>query len=90
LTVPGLVAGSDRVALMQKRLVDLLPMDLGIRALPCPFDAGELIETMWWHPVHDRDPEHGYLRDVVVRASETATGTRSVEGRARPTSVANR
>ena len=27
LTVPGLVAGSDRIALLQRRLVDLLPLE---------------------------------------------------------------
>ena len=58
LTVPALVAGSDRIALLQRRLVDLLPLDIGIRALPCPFDVGPLIEAMWWHPVYDDDPEH--------------------------------
>jgi hypothetical protein len=75
LTVPGLVAGSDRIALLQRRLVDLLPLDTGIRALPPPFDAGPLIEAMWWHPVYDDDPEHAYLRGLVRRAAELATGS---------------
>jgi DNA-binding transcriptional LysR family regulator len=74
LTVPGLVAGSDRIGLLQQRLVDRLPPDAGIRALPCPFEAGPLIEAMWWHPVYDEDAEHCYLRDVVVRAAERAVG----------------
>ena len=74
LTVPALVAGSDRIALLQHRLVELLPLNSGIRALPCPFDAGPLIEAMWWHPVYDDDPEHGYLRDLVTRAARQAVG----------------
>ena len=74
LTVPVLVAGSDRIALLQRRLVNLLPLDTGIRALPCPFDAGPLIEAMWWHPVYDDDPEHAWLRDLVVRAARQAVG----------------
>ena len=74
LTVPGLVAGSDRIALLQRRLVDLLPLDVGVRALPCPFEVGQLVEAMWWHPVFDDDPEHAYLRDLVVRAAELAVG----------------
>ncbi|WP_369131191.1 LysR family transcriptional regulator [Modestobacter roseus] len=74
LTVPALVAGSGRIALLQRRLVDQLPLNSGIRALPVPFDAGPLIETMWWHPVFDDDPEHSYLRDLVVRAAELALG----------------
>jgi len=67
LAVPRLVAGTDRIALLQRRLVDLLPRD-GLRVLPPPFDAAPLIEAMWWHPIYDTDPEHEYLRDVVARA----------------------
>ncbi|GLY18904.1 LysR family transcriptional regulator [Kineosporia sp. NBRC 101677] len=72
LTVPALVAGTDRVALLQRRLVDLLPLNAGVRAVPCPFEVSPLIEAMWWHPVHDEDPEHQYLRDVVRRAVDLA------------------
>jgi DNA-binding transcriptional LysR family regulator len=74
LTVPGLVAGSDRIALLQKRLADLLPLNVGIRAMPCPVEVGQLVEAMWWHPVYDDDPEHAYLRDLVLRATELAIG----------------
>ncbi|QFZ19035.1 LysR family transcriptional regulator [Saccharothrix syringae] len=72
LTVPGLVAGTDRVALLQRRLADRLPDELGVRVLPCPFEVGPLLEAMWWHPVHDEDPAHRYLRDVVARAAASA------------------
>nr|WP_221379176.1 hypothetical protein [Actinoplanes polyasparticus] len=74
LVVPTLVAGSDRIALLQRRLIDLLPLNVGVRALTPPFDAGPLIEAMWWHPVYDDDPEHIYLRDVLVRAAHQAIG----------------
>ena len=39
LTVPSLVAGSGRIALLQKRLADSLPDASGVVALPAPFDA---------------------------------------------------
>jgi DNA-binding transcriptional LysR family regulator len=68
LVVPSLVAGSGRIALLQRRLADQLPDRSGVTALPVPFDAAPLIEAMWWHPVWDGDPEHAFLRDVVVRA----------------------
>ena len=42
--------------------------------MPCPFEAGPLIEAMWWHPAFDDDPEHLYLRDLVVRATALALG----------------
>ena len=73
LTVPGLVAGSGRIALLQERLVRLLPLDAGIRAMPPPFELGPLVEAMWWHPVYDRDPEHQFFRDLVQRAAHQAT-----------------
>ena len=72
LTVPGLVAGSRRIALLQ-RLVGLLP-DVAVRAMPCPFEAGPLVDAMWWHPVYDRDPEHTWFRGVVERAAALAAG----------------
>jgi DNA-binding transcriptional LysR family regulator len=76
LTVPGLVAGSRRIALLQERLVRALTADLGVRTVPCPFDAGPLVDAMWWHPVYDRDPEHTFFRDLVSRAAASADDQR--------------
>ncbi len=73
LTVPALVSGSDRIALLQERLVQLLPLDVGVRALAPPFELGPLVEAMWWHPVYDRDPEHEFFRNLVLRAAHQAT-----------------
>ncbi|WP_158843626.1 LysR family transcriptional regulator [Saccharothrix deserti] len=73
LTVPSLVRGTNRVALLQRRLADGIPDELGVRVLPCPFEAGPLVEAMWWHPMYDDDPEHRYLRDLVLRATTIVT-----------------
>ena len=70
LTVPHLVANTDRVALLQRRLADRLPPDSGVTAVLVPFDAGPLVQAMWWHPVYEHDPEHAYLRDAVTRAAQ--------------------
>jgi DNA-binding transcriptional LysR family regulator len=74
LTVPGLVRGTGRVALLQRRLADQVPAELGVRVVECPFDVRPLVEAMWWHPMHDDDPEHRYLRDLFVRATAVMTG----------------
>jgi len=71
LTLPGHVAGSDRIALVQRRLADLLPRRDDVRVLPCPAPTGSLIVAMWWHPVHDEDPAHMWFRDIVRRAART-------------------
>lgn len=75
LAVPGLVSGTGRVALLQRRLAARIPAELRVRVLPCPFEAAPPVEAMWWHPMHDEDPEHRYLRQVVVRATEAMTGS---------------
>ncbi|GAA1741730.1 LysR family transcriptional regulator [Isoptericola hypogeus] len=75
LTIPALVAGSGRVALLQQRLARLLPPDSGVRAVPATVDLGSMVEAMWWHSVNDRDPEHEFLRDVVLRAAGSVTGS---------------
>ena len=72
LTIPALVAGTRRIALLQERLVRALTADLGVRTVPCPFDAGPLVDAMWWHPVYDRDPEHAFFRNLMVRAAASA------------------
>jgi len=70
LTVPALVAGTPRVALLQRRLADTIPAHIGVRAFPCPFDVGPLVEAIWWHPMYDDDPEHQYLRGVLIRVAD--------------------
>ncbi len=73
LTVPGLVAGTDRVALLQRRLAERIPADTNVRVLPCPFEAGPLVEALWWHPMYEHDPEHQYLRDLLARIATEIT-----------------
>ena len=72
---------SQSIGAQQRVRRELLPLNSGIRALPVPFEAGPLVEAMWWHPVYDDDPEHCYLRDVVLRATEQAlTGPAGTDG----------
>jgi DNA-binding transcriptional LysR family regulator len=74
VSVPGLVAGTLRVALMQERLINTFPPELGIRVLECPFEALPLMVALWWHPLYDQDPEHQLLRsafsDVALALAE--------------------
>jgi len=33
-----------------------------------PFELGVLVETLWWHPLHERDPAHTWFRQMTARA----------------------
>ncbi|WP_459983125.1 LysR family transcriptional regulator [Nocardioides sp. AN3] len=68
LTLGALIAGTDRVALVQERLGHLLARTSDVKVLPVPFDAAPLVETMWWHPMYEVDPAHRWLREIVIEA----------------------
>jgi len=71
LAVPHLVAGSGRVGLMPERVARLAAATEGVAIVDAPFELGLLVEALWWHPVHERDPGHKWLRQAAVRAAQT-------------------
>lgn len=79
VAVPFLVAGTNRVALLQGRLAERLAGAAGVRTLPCPWEVVPLMEAFWWHPTLQADPAHRWLRDVIQRAGEAVTRERALE-----------
>lgn len=69
LPVPFLVAGTPRVALLQRQLAARLAGAAGVRTLDCPWDVLPLKEAFWWHPAHRADPGHAWLRRMMARAA---------------------
>ncbi|HEY5223043.1 MAG TPA: LysR family transcriptional regulator [Microbacteriaceae bacterium] len=72
LVLPALLAGSRRIALVQESLARQMTETGRVRLLECPFDVVPLTETFWWNAVHDRDPEHVWLRSMLQFAVERA------------------
>lgn len=70
--IPHFIAGSQRVALLQRRLAEKLAPNSRLRILPCPFDLDPVIEAFWWHPAHADDAGHTWLRNLIF---ETAAAT---------------
>lgn len=62
LAVPQLIAGTGRVALLQRRLATLFENQLNLRVWPCPGDPEPIVEVLWWHEDLDDDPGHAWLR----------------------------
>jgi DNA-binding transcriptional LysR family regulator len=67
LVLPLLVAGTRRIALIQRRLADLLRGTAAVRVLDPPYEAVPLQEALWWHPVHTHDAAHIWLRETAAR-----------------------
>ncbi|MGO1628317.1 MULTISPECIES: LysR family transcriptional regulator [unclassified Microbacterium] len=73
LALPHFVLGSNRLALVQRHLADSFRGMSGIRILPLPFDATPIVNALWWHPVHSRDPEHTWMRELITQAATELT-----------------
>ena len=65
LALPLYVAGTDQIAIVQRRLTQAVPLPPGVRVIPCPFDVGPINEALWWHPVHTHDRGHLWFRTLV-------------------------
>ncbi|TDC81083.1 LysR family transcriptional regulator [Actinomadura sp. 7K507] len=71
--LPSLVAGTRRVALIQRRLAQMMTPIANVRVLPCPFEAVPVQEALWWHPVHTQDAAHIWLRETAARVAAALT-----------------
>lgn len=73
LALPYLLAGTQRVCILQRRLADTLLASGTIRVLELPVAVPELVEAVWWHPSRNADPGHRWLRQV-FRDAATSLG----------------
>jgi len=66
LTVPQFIVGTNRVALIQRRVAAQFGDNLNLRVLPCPGNPDPILEALWWHEDRDADPAHAWLREAVA------------------------
>lgn len=67
--VPFLVAGTDRIALVQQRLANRVAATADMRVLECPVELAPIKQALWWHPTHRADARHQWLRNLVARVA---------------------
>ncbi len=66
MPLPAIVAGTDMVAVVPKRLADRLGPATGTIGVEAPFGEVPIIETLYWHPVHNSDPAHVWMRNHLI------------------------
>jgi DNA-binding transcriptional LysR family regulator len=78
---PFLLRGTRFFAMVQERLGREVAEAAGIRLLEPPVDLRPITEAMFWHPRHDSDPAHlwlrGQLADVAARLEHLGCPTDS-------------
>ncbi|GGV68829.1 LysR family transcriptional regulator [Streptomyces longisporoflavus] len=67
--LPFMVAGTNRIALVQKRLAELMGSLSDVRVMEPPYEAVPLREALWWHPLHRHDSSHIWLRQAALRVA---------------------
>ncbi|MDG5801414.1 LysR family transcriptional regulator [Streptomyces ossamyceticus] len=76
LTMPYLIAGTDRVGVVPESATRLFPSDSGTVVVEFPFGGVRLVYSLWWHPLHEGDPAHLWLRRIAAEAGRiVAAGT---------------
>ncbi|WP_344780582.1 LysR family transcriptional regulator [Microbacterium kribbense] len=70
VALPYFVTGTRRIGLIQAALVPLAHQVRGIRVVGLPFAATPLVNALWWHSVHTRDPEHAWMRALFTEAGQ--------------------
>lgn len=65
LSVPRAVAGTDLIAFMEQRVVDVAA-DMGLAVCPDPLNLPKRRVDMIWHRRQDRDVGHAWLREQVA------------------------
>lgn len=70
-TVPFLLVGTNRVALMHERLAIIYSRLLPLRLLPCPLDITPIQEVVQWNLNNSNDNCMSWVRDMLVKACVT-------------------
>jgi len=68
MSVPLIVAGTDLIGLVPRRLAERNRDVIGLTVAPTPFPVVELILRLWWHSAHTHDAAHAWFRDLAAQA----------------------
>jgi DNA-binding transcriptional LysR family regulator len=82
LALPFLLAGTQRVCVLQQRVARKLQACGGVRMLGLPVEVPKLVEAAWWHPSRASDPGHRWLVDVFREAAAALGDLDAIEGSA--------
>ncbi|MGY2235919.1 LysR family transcriptional regulator [Pseudomonas gingeri] len=84
-TVPHLLVGTHRIAVMHRSLATLYAGFLPLKILPLPFEFPSLREFTLWNKILDNDPAHRWMRYLLQEvAAQYFQSVTPVLGESRP------
>lgn len=69
LALGPFVAGTRRLGMVHESIAASIEGSAPVRRFELPFDATPVSNAIWWHPIHDRDVEHEWLRGLFIEAA---------------------
>jgi len=72
LHLPLVLRGTRLVATMPERVAQMFASTLPVKTFPLPFETPPMHEILLWHKRNDSDPAHIWLRDLVVRLTQSS------------------
>lgn len=76
-SIPYLIQGTDRVALIQRHLAEPAVANGGLQILSSPFPFPPLRQSIRWHTHRSRDPGLVWLRDRVLDCARLLTADKA-------------
>ncbi len=71
MAVPFLIANSDCIALLPRRMAQKCAQSVGLNLLSPPIDVKGFAISMFWHQRNDNLPQHQWLRYQLIEAAKT-------------------
>jgi DNA-binding transcriptional LysR family regulator len=65
--LPSVIQGTDLVAVVPKLLAERFMPGTSLVMVPAPFGHVPIIEKLLWHPSHDGDSSHVWLREQIIQ-----------------------
>jgi DNA-binding transcriptional LysR family regulator len=64
--IPSILVGTDLIAVVPKLLAEKFVDGTGLAMVPAPFGHVPIIEHLFWHPSHNVDASHVWLREQIT------------------------
>lgn len=74
LAAPWMIAGSDLVATLPRRLAERVAGHLGLAVRDVPLELGTFTLSQVWHARRHRDPGHAWLREIIASEARRLDG----------------
>lgn len=75
LSAPLIVAQTDMILSLPYKLAERFTMFVPLEIFPVPLNLPTYDLVMIWHPLHDKDPAHLWLRDKITAIGRTVNGS---------------